>query len=79
MGGAGGGRDRREAESSLKHPFRLKEQCCTLNMGCKLIQSTREAKSAVRSSLVPHAILLKALQGHEIHPRGLTTSVKSHL
>ena len=55
MGGGGGW----EAEGGLKHPFGLKEQCCTFSMGHKLIQSTRETKTALRSSFVPHAILLK--------------------
>ena len=52
-GGGGGGW---EAEGGLKHPLGLKEQCYTFSMGHKLIQSTREAKTVVRSSLVPHAM-----------------------
>ena len=56
-GGVGGG-GRWGAIGELKHPFRFKEQCCTFSMGHKLIQSIREAKTAVRSSFVPHAILL---------------------
>ena len=47
-----------EAEGGLKQPFGLKQQCCALSMGHRLVESTREAKTAVRSSLVPHAVLL---------------------
>ena len=36
----------------------LKQQCCALSMGHRLVESTREAKTAVGSSLVPHAVLL---------------------
>ena len=54
-GGGGGGW---EAEGGLKQPFGLKQQCCALSMGHRLVESTREAKTAVRSSLVPHAVLL---------------------
>ena len=50
------------AEGGLKHPFGLKEHSCAFSMGVKmghkLIQSTREAKTA-RSSLVPNAAQLK--------------------
>ena len=63
----------------LKHQFRLKEQCCTFSMGHKLIQSTREAKTAVRSSFVPHAILIKPPGAMEKHPHGFTALVKSRL
>ena len=45
-------------EGGVKHPFRLKEQCCAFNKGRELVKSTREAQIAVRSSLVPHAVLL---------------------
>ena len=46
----------------------------------ELIQSTREAKTAVRSSLVPHACIpINTPQDHEMHPRGFTASVKSRL
>ena len=41
------------AISRLKHPFRLKEQCCTFSMEHKLIQSTREAKTASGAVLYP--------------------------
>ena len=54
-GGWGGGW---EAEGGLKQPFGLKQQCCALSMRHRLVESTREAKTAVRSSLVPHAVLL---------------------
>ena len=42
----------------LKQPFGLKQQCCALSIGHRLVESAREAKTAVRSSLVPHAVLL---------------------
>ena len=57
-GGWGGGRGGWEAEGGLKQPFGLKQQCCALSMGHRLVESTGEAKTAVRSSLVPHAVLL---------------------
>ena len=53
MGGGGW-----EAEGGLKQPFELKQQCCVLSMGPALVQSTGWAMAAVRSSLVPHAVLL---------------------
>ena len=46
------------AAGRLKHPFGLKEQCFAFSMGHRLVESTREAKADVRSSLVPHAVLL---------------------
>ena len=55
MGGQGGGWD---AEGGPKQPFGPKQQHCVLSMGHRLVESTREAKAAVRSSLVPHAVLL---------------------
>ena len=57
-GGWGGGGGGWEAEGGLKKPFGLKQQCCALSMGHRLVESTRKAKTAVRSSLVPHAVLL---------------------
>ena len=54
-GGRGGGW---ETEGGSKQPLRLKEQCCAFSLWHKLIQSTKEAKTGVRSSLVPHAVLL---------------------
>ena len=52
------------AKGGAKHPFELKGQCCAFNKWHEPIQSTREAQTAVRSSLVPHghAVLLT-------HPR----------
>ena len=44
-----------------------------------LAQFTGEARSAIRVSLAPHAVLLMPLSGHtghEMHPRGLTASEK---
>ena len=35
-----------------------KEQCHASSMGHRLVESTREAKTAVRSSLVPHVVVL---------------------
>ena len=72
VGGGGGW----EAEGGVKHPFGLKEQCSAFRKLCELTQSTREAQTAVRSNFVPNAVLLK---DHEMHPRGFTASVKSHL
>ena len=46
----------------LKQPLRLKEQCCAFSLWHKLIQSTKEAKTGVRSSLVPHTVLLMPLR-----------------
>ena len=48
-------------------------------MGPELLQSIGWAKTAVRSSLVPHVVLLMAPQGREMHPRRLTESEKSRL
>ena len=50
VGGGGGGW---EAEGGLKQPLRLKEQWCAFSLWHKLIQSTKEAKTGMRSSLVP--------------------------
>ena len=52
--GCGGGWG---AEGGVKHPFGLKGQCCAFSKCHELIQSTREAQTAVRSSLVSHAVL----------------------
>ena len=54
VGGGGGW----GAVGGVKHPFGLKGQCCAFSKCRELIQSTREAQTAVRSSLVPHAVLL---------------------
>ena len=56
-----------------KAPIRTQGQCCTFSMCHELIQSTREAQTAVRSSLVPHAVLLT-------HPRTMkcTLVVSQH-
>ena len=72
-GRAGGGWDGWEAEGRLKHPLELKEQYCAFSMCHKLMQSTREAKTMVRSYLVPHAVLL-------MHPRSMkyTLVVRQH-
>ena len=59
VGGGGGGW---EAEGGLKQPLRLKEQCCAFSLWHKLIQSTKEAKTGVRSSMVPHTVLLMPLR-----------------
>ena len=50
------------AEGGVKHPFGLKGQYCAFSKCHELIQSTWEAQTAVRSSLVPYAVLLT-------HPR----------
>ena len=69
MGGGGGW----GAVGGAKHPFGLKGQCCAFSKCHELIQSTREAQTAVRSSLVPHAVLLT-------HPRTMkcTLVVSQH-
>ena len=68
MGGGGWG-----AEGGAKHPFGLKGQRCAFSKCHELIQSTREAQTAVSSSLVPHAVLLT-------HPRTMkcTLVVSQH-
>ena len=72
MGGVGGG-GRWGAEGRVKHPFGLKGQCCAFSKCHELIQSTREAQTAVKSSLVPHSVLLT-------HPRTMkcTLVVSQH-
>ena len=57
-GGGVGGRGGWGAEGEVKHPFGLKEQCCAFRKLRELIQSTREAQTAVRSSFVLNAVLL---------------------
>ena len=71
-GGVGGGGGW-GAEGGVNHPFGLKGQCCAFSKCHELIQSTREAQTAVRSSLVPHAVLLT-------HPRTMkcTLVVSQH-
>ena len=61
------------AEGGAKHPFGPKGQSCALSKCHELIQTTREAQTAVRSSLVPHAVLLT-------HPRTMncTLMVSQH-
>ena len=61
------------AEGGVKHPFGLKGQCCAFSKCHELIQSTREAQTAVRSSLVSHSVLLT-------HPRTMkcTLVVSQH-
>ena len=62
-GGGGGGW---EAEGGLKQPFRLKQQCYAFSMmGPELVQFTGWVKTAVRSSLVPHAVLLMPLKAEK--------------
>ena len=56
------------AEGGVKHPFGLKEQSCAFSKCHELIQTTREAQTAVRSSLVPHAVLLT-------HPRTMNCTL----
>ena len=54
------------AVGGLKYLFGLEKQCCTFSIGHKLIQSTREAKTAIRSSFVPSCNPIKALQDHKM-------------
>ena len=65
MGGLEGGRGGWEAEGGLKQPFGLKQQCCAFSMGPELVQSTGWAKTTVRCSLVPHAVLLMPLRAEK--------------
>ena len=60
--GVGGGLDGWEAKGGLKQPFGLEQQCYAFSMGPELIQSTGWAKTAVKSSLVPHAVPLMPLR-----------------
>ena len=62
MGGGWG------AEGGVKHPFGFKGQSCAFSKCHELIQTTREAQTAVRSSLVPHAVLLT-------HPRTMNCTL----
>ena len=71
MGGGGGW----GAVGGVKHPFGLKGQRCAFSKCHELIQSTREAQTAVRSSLVPHAVLLM----HPQSTREAQTAVRSSL
>ena len=65
-GWEGGGGSGWEAEGGLKQPFGLKQQCRAFSMGQELVQSTGWAKTAVRSSLVPHdAVLLMLLRAEK--------------
>ena len=61
------------AQGGAKHPFGPKGQCCAFSKWHERIQSTRESQTAVRSSLVPHAVLLT-------HPRTMkcTLVVSQH-
>ena len=80
--GWGGGRGGWEAEGGLKQPFGLKQQCCALSMGHRLVESTREVKTAVLTREEQPGTPcspINVLQGHEMHPGGLTASVKSRL
>ena len=73
IGGGVGGGGGWGAEGGVKHPFGLKGQCCAFSKWHERIQSTREAQTVVRSSLVPHAVLLT-------HPRTMkcTLVVSQH-
>ena len=42
-----------EPKAGSKHPFELKEQWCAFRKLRELMQSTREAQTAVRSSFAP--------------------------
>ena len=73
MGWVGEGWGGWGAEGRVKHPFGLKGQCCAFSKCHEWTRSTREAQTAVRSSLVPHAVLLT-------HPRTMkcTLVVSQH-
>ena len=68
MGGGRGLGSRRQVKTPIQTQ-RTVVQC--MPSGHKLIQSTKKAKAAMRSSLVPHAVLLMhpAGQDHEMHNR----------
>ena len=51
-----------------KAPIRTQRQSCAFSKCHELIQTTREAQTAVRSSLVPHAALLT-------HPRTMNCTL----
>ena len=72
-GGWGGRWGRVGSRRWGKHPFGLKGQSCAFSKCHELIQSTREAQTAVRGSLVLHAVLLT-------HPRTMkcTLVVSQH-
>ena len=79
MGGGGGGW---EAKGGLKQPFGLKQQCCALSMGPELVQSTRGGpggQDCRQEQFGTPCSPINAPQGREMHPRGFTASVKSHL
>ena len=64
-GGDGGGGGGWEDKGRLKQPFGLKQQCCDFIMGPELVQSTGLTKTAVRSGLVPHSVLLMHLRAEK--------------
>ena len=47
-----------EAKGKLKEAFGIKQHCCAFSLGAELVKSTGWAMTAIRSSLVPHAVLL---------------------
>ena len=51
-----------ETEGGLKQPFGFKLRCCAFSIWHELIQSVGWAKTAVRNSLVPHAVILMLLR-----------------
>ena len=73
-GGSGGMQGR--VETGLKHPFRPKEQCYTLQYGTQTDAIHKGGQDCHQGRPRTPCNPIKA---HEIHPRGLTTSVKSHL
>ena len=77
-GGWGGGGGGWEAEGGLKQPFGLKQQCCALSMGHRLVESTGGQDCREEQPGTPCSPI-NALQGHEMHPGGLTASIKSRL
>ena len=68
VGWVGVGVGGRGAEGEAKHPFGPKGKCCAFSKWHERMQSTREAQTAVRSSLVPHAVLLT-------HPRTMNCTL----
>ena len=69
-----------EAKGRPNQQFELKQQYCAFSMGPEWVQSTGSAKTAIRSSLVPHAVLLMLLRAEKwINRIGKKLSAKANL
>ena len=76
MGGWGGGW---EAEGGLKQSFGLKQQCCALSMGTQTGRIHKGGQDCREEQPGTPCSPINAPQDHEMHPGGLTASVKSRL